>query len=135
MIVKGKLIKCNRTKKIFKGREGEEKLYLTIADAEISEDDMAQIEKAFAESGKAFTPEWVKKFEGFVNLATKFKLPYMDIRGIKHESIEEDIAEGFEWFKAEVLVSMNAKPGAIYPVSIKFLTEGEEIDAFAEFDK
>lgn len=135
MIVKGKLIKCNRTKKVFKGREQAEKLYLTIADAEISPEDFEAIEKAFAESGKAFTPEWVKKFEGFVNLATKFDLPCMDIRGIKHDSVEAEIADGLSWFKAEVMVSVNAKAGAVYPVSIKFLTEGEEIDAFAEFDK
>lgn len=134
MIVKGKLIKCNRTKKVFKGREQAEKLYITLADAEISEEVMEEIEKAFAESGKSFTPEWVKKFEGFVNLATKFDLPYMDLRGIKHDSIEDDIADGFKWFKADVAVSINAKPGALYPVSIKFLSEGQEIDAFAEFD-
>lgn len=135
MIVKGKLIKCNRTKKIFKGREQAEKLYLTIADAKVKDEDMAEIEKAFAESGKAFTPEWVKKFEGFVNLATKFDLPCMDIRGLKHDSIEDEIADGLKWFKADVAVSINAKPGAVYPVSIKFLSEGEEIDAFAEFDE
>ena len=35
---------------------------------------------------------------------------------------------------AEVKASVNVKDGAVYPNSIKFLSEGEQFDAFGEFD-
>lgn len=134
MIIKGTLIKCNRTKKTFKGREGEEKLYITLADAKISDSQMEELEKAFAESGKQFTPEWVKKFEGFANFSTKFELPYENVNGKRDVSVEAAIADGLKWFSAEVELSINVKTGALYPQAIKFLTVGKDIDAFAEFD-
>lgn len=131
MIIKGKLIKCNRQVKTFKGREQAEKLYLTIAEV----DELPkEIVDAFAESGKAFTPEWVKNFEGFVNLATQYELPCRDLRGVDHDNIE-DFIKDFDWKGADVEVSVNVKKGAIYPKALMFVTEGEPFDVFAEFDK
>ena len=134
MIIKGKLIKCNRTKKNFKGREGEEKLYITLADAEITPAQFEELEKAFAESGKQFTPEWIKKFEGFANFSTKFELPVETVNGKRDTSVEAAIADGLKWFSADVELSINVKTSALYPQAIRFKTVGKDIDAFAEFD-
>ena len=134
MIIKGKLIKCNRTKKNFKGREGEEKLYITLADAEITPAQFEELEKAFAESGKQFTPEWIKKFEGFANFSTKFELPVETVNGKRDTSVEAAIADGLKWFSADVELSINVKTGTLYPQAIRFKTVGKDIDAFAEFD-
>lgn len=131
MIIKGKLIKCNRTIKEFKGRQQPEKLYLTIAEVDKLPD---EIEEAFKDSGKTFTPDWVKSFEGYVNLSTQYELPCRDLRGADHESIEEFI-KNFDWKGADVSVSVNVKKGAIYPKSLVFESEGEPFNAFSDFDK
>ena len=135
MIIKGKLIKCNRTKKTFKGHEGGSKLYITLAEAEITDEQMEELTKAFAESGKQFTPEWIKKFEGFANFATKFELPCETFNGKRCDSVEDEIADGLKWFSADVQLSINVKTGALYPQAVKFLSVGKDIDAFAEFDE
>lgn len=134
MVIKGKLIKCNRTKKTFKGREGEAKLYITLADAEITPAQFEELEKAFAESGKQFTPEWIKKFEGFANFATKFELPCESVNGKRSDSVEDEIADGLKWFSADVELAITVKTGALYPQAIRFKSVGKDIDAFAEFD-
>ena len=135
MIIKGKLITCKREQKEFKGKVSKEKLYVTLAEVKLSKDKMQEIEEAFKDAGKNFTPAWVKKFEGYVNLATEFGLPCKDIEGNEHESVEDFIRdEKFPYMGAEVKVSLNVKDGAIYPNSILFLTEGKPYNPFAEFD-
>ena len=133
MIVKGKLITCKREVKTFGGKEQKEKLYVTLAEVELDKKKLEKITASFAEVGKKFTPEWVKNFGGYVNLATEFELPYMDIDGNKYTSIEPDLGT-LKWMGAEVEACINIKEGAIYPVSLKFVTEGKAFDPFAEFD-
>ena len=135
MIIKGKLIVCKRTTKEFKGKTTKEKLFITLAEVKLDDEKMAELQEAFKESGKKFTPDWVKNFTGYVNLATEFDLPCMDLEGDKHDSIEEWIKEEkFPWMGANVKASVNVKDGAVYPNSIKFLSEGQPFDAFGEFD-
>ena len=133
MIIKGKLIKCARSVKEFKGKAQPEKLYITLAEVEKLDD---EINEAFKDSGKTFTPDWVKNFEGFVNLATQYDLPARDLKDKKFDSVLDMIAdEDFPWMGADVGVSCNVKKGAIYPKAIKFYSEGTEFDAFSEFDE
>ncbi len=135
MIIKGKLITCKREIKEFKGREVKEKLYVTLAEVEISTKKMEEIKEAVKDAGKNFTPNWVKKFEGYVNVSTEYDLPCKDIAGNEYESIEAFIKnEKFPYLGAEVKCSLNVKEGAIYPNSIIFLTEGKPYNPFAEFD-
>lgn len=133
MIIKGKLITCKRESKEFGGKTGKELLYLTLAEADITEDQWEEINEAFKESGKKFTPDWVKKFEGYVNLKTEFKLPCKDIEGEQHDSIEEFI-KSFAWLGADVAVAIALKDGAIYPNALVFKSEGKAFNPFAEFD-
>lgn len=136
MIIKGKLIQCKREQKQFdKKRSTEEKLFLTLAEVELSKDQMTELEAAFKEAGAKFTPDWIKDFKGYVNLSTKFQLPYRDLEKVEHTSIEDGIADGLAWVGAEVKCSINVKEGAIYPNAILFLSEGTSYNAFAEFDE
>lgn len=135
MVIKGKLITCKRESKEFKGKVSKEKLYVTLAEVKLSKEKMSEIQDAFKDAGKNFTPAWVKKFEGYVNLATEFELPCKDLEGNEHESVEEYIKESkFPYMGAEVKASLNVKDGAVYPNSIIFLTEGKPYNPFAEFD-
>lgn len=133
MVIKGKLIKCARSVKEFKGKAQPEKLYITLAEVKKLDDEIVE---AFKDSGKTFTPDWVKNFEGFVNLSTQFDLPARDLKDRQFDSVLDMFAdEQFPWMGAEVGISCNVKKGAIYPKAIKFYTEGKEFDAFSEFDE
>ena len=135
MVIKGKLITCKRESREFKGKVLKEKLYVTLAEVKLSKEKMAEIQDAFKDAGKNFTPAWVKKFEGYVNLATEFELPCKDLEGNEHESVEEYIKESkFPYMGAEVKASINVKDGAVYPNSLIFLSEGKPYNPFSEFD-
>ena len=135
MVIKGKLITCKRESKEFKGKVSKEKLYVTLADVKLSKEKMSEIKDAFKDAGKNFTPAWVKKFEGYVNLATEFELPCKDIDGNEYSSVEDFIKnEKFPYMGAEVKASINVKDGAVYPNSLIFLSEGKPYNPFAEFD-
>ena len=133
MVIKGKLITCKRMVKEFKGKEVKEKLYITLAEVELSKKARAELDEAFKDAGKNFTPGWLKKFEGYVNLSTEYDLPCKDLEGEIHDSIEVFV-KSFPYMGAEVKVSLNVKEGAVYPNSLLFLTEGKPFNPFAEFD-
>lgn len=136
MIIKGKLIKCKREIKEFdKKRRTEEKLFITLAEAEVTKQQLEELQEVFKDSGAKFTPDWVKEFDGYVNLSTKFELPFRDMDKVEYSSIEDAIASGFKWMGADVKVSINLKEGALYPNALIFLSEGTSINAFAEFDE
>lgn len=134
MIVKGKLITCKREVKEFKGKKGDESLYITLAEVELSKDQKKELESAFKDAGPKFTPEWVKDFNGYVNVKTQFDLPCRDLDGEDHDSIESFI-KGFAWMGADVQLSLNIKEGAVYPNAIIFKSAGKKYNPFAEFDK
>lgn len=135
MVIKGKLITCKRQVKEFKGKELKERLYVTLAEVELNDAKKKELAEAFKDSGKNFTPAWVKKFEGYVNLATEYELPCRDLDGKDHDSIEEFIKDNnFPYMGAEVKCSVNVKDGAVYPSAVVFLSEGKPYNPFAEFD-
>ena len=135
IILKGELIKCNRTCKEWKGTKTVEKLYITLASVELDADTKAIIEEAFKESGKKFTPSWVTEFEGYVNLSTKYEIPYKDnVNNRTGDSIEDYISDGFNWLGAKVSVSINVKDGALYPKAMIIHEEGKEFNPFADFE-
>ena len=133
MLIEGKLITCKRESREFRDKVGKEMLYITLAEADISDVKWMKIKEVFKESGKKFTPDWVKKFEGYVNLKTEFKVPCKDLEGGEHDSIEEFI-KTFAWLGASVKVSVILKDGAIYPNALIFLSEGKSFNPFAEFE-
>lgn len=134
MIVKGKLITCKREVKEFKGKKGDEALYITLADVKLSNGQMEEIRNAFADAGAKFTPDWVKNFNGYVNVKTQYPLPCRDLAEVDHDSIETFI-KGFAWMGADVQLSLNIKEGAVYPNALIFKSSGKAFNPFAEFDK
>ena len=135
MIIKGKLSSCKREQKEFKGIQAKEKLYVTLAEVELSDKKMAELKEAFKDAGKKFTPKWLLEFKGYVNLATEYALPCKDLEGNEHDSIETFLKETkFPYLGAEVKAALNVKDGAIYPNSILILSEGKPYNPFAEFD-
>lgn len=135
VIFNGSLIKCNRTSKEFKGVKGKEKLYLTLAEVELSDDIKEALAEAYKDAGKKFTPTWVSDFDGYVNLSTIYELPFKDtVNNVAGISIEDYIADGFNWLGAKVRISANIKDGAVYPKAIVIDEEGKEFDAFADFE-
>lgn len=137
MIIKGILSYAKREAKEFKdGKESrttKEKLWLTIKDVELSDEQIAELKEAFKDSGKKMTPKWVLEFEGYVNVSTEYELPIRTIDG-EEFMLEDAIADGLKYRGAEVKVSLNVKEGAVYPNAMIFLTEGSALNAFAEFD-
>ena len=137
MLLKGKLIKCKREVKDFDGRKSEEKLFITLAEVEITEDQLKELKEAFKDSGKKFTPDWVLDPKGYVNVSTKYELPVRisfedPIR--ESNSIEDEIKSGLLAIGAEAAISLNVKEGAVYPEAINLLSEGTARNPFAEFD-
>lgn len=135
MIIRGKLIECKREKRKFDKRESEEKLWISLADAVITDEQMEKIQKAFDEAGKKFTPDWVKDFKGYVNVSTKYEVPFRDVEKVEYSDIEAAVRNGFKWMGAQVDLSISIKDGAIYPKAMVFRTEGSAVNAFSDFDE
>lgn len=84
---------------------------------------------AFDTVGEKMTPSWYKEQEGYINLNSIFDIPVMDIQG---NSIDfDDWLETGKAVKSKVKVSVRQKEGALYPIAIKVIEEGEEFDPFA----
>lgn len=134
VVVKGKLIKAREEVKEFKGRKTPTKFYITLAEVEKT-DAIATMASAFANSGEKFTPSWIKEFDGFVNLSTKYDLPTMDTNNQRYPSLQTLINDGFAFMGADVTMVVDVKDGALYPKAIKFDSDGAEYDPFsAMFD-
>lgn len=133
MLVEGKLIECKRTQKELKGRKTDEKLFISLAEVKLSKDKLAELKEVYKDSGDKFTPEWVKNFDGYVNISTKFELPMVSPDGHKFDSIEDYMSDGNAVIGATVKLSLNLKEGAVYPKAIVMLTEGTPYDPFEEF--
>lgn len=86
--------------------------------------------KAFDTVGEKMTPSWYKEQEGYINLNSIFDIPVMDIKGNR---IDFDAwLETGKAVKSKVKVSVRQKEGALYPIAIKVIEEGEEFDPFAD---
>lgn len=133
--VKGQLIKAQRMAKSFKGTAGKEKTHITIANAQISDEDMQTLKDAFKESGKKFTPAWVNEFEGYVNVSTVFALPCKSfVTGNTYEDIIDDLVQNGEpIYNANAVLTLTVKNGAVYPKSIALYSEGEPYDMWKEY--
>lgn len=144
MLIKGKLITCKKEVKEFEKRQTEEKLWITLAEAELNDEQKAELADAFKDAGKKFTPEWIKNFTGYVNTSTQFDLAYRLGKNIPAElkekypeegpNVLQLIKDGFPYMGATVKLSLKVQEGAIYPNAIKFLSEGNAFNPYAEFD-
>ena len=85
---------------------------------------------AYEGVGTKMTPAWYINQDGYINLASIYSIPVLDSEGIKTDTDK--------WFQCDnvigskVRVSIRQKEGAIYPVAIKVLEDGEERDPFKD---
>lgn len=85
---------------------------------------------AYEGVGTKMTPAWFINQDGYINLASIYSIPVLNSEGIKTETDA--------WFNTDnvigskVRVSIRQKEGAVYPIAIKVLEDGEERDPFKD---
>lgn len=84
---------------------------------------------AYDNVGSKLTPTWFKDKTGYINLSSIYDIPIQDVNG-KRIDFEEWIGEDYNALGSKVKVSIKQKEGALYPIAIKVIEEGEERDPF-----
>lgn len=84
---------------------------------------------AYDNVGSKLTPTWFKDKTGYINLSSIYDIPIQDVNG-KRIDFEEWIGEEYNALGSKVKVSIKQKEGALYPIAIKVIEEGEERDPF-----
>lgn len=88
---------------------------------------------AYDNAGTKLTPTWYKNKDGYMNVASKFEIPVQDIKG---KFIDfEDWIEEYNAIGAIVNIKIIQKDGAIYPVAIVVVKDGEEINPFEGMER
>lgn len=85
---------------------------------------------AFDSAGAKLTPSWYKNRDGYINLNSIYNIPIKDTKGKVIDF--EEWQENYNVLGALVVVKIKQKEGAIYPLAIKVLEDGEDRDPFAD---
>jgi len=85
---------------------------------------------AYNDCGPKFTPKWLKDAEGYINLASKYDIPVKDIKGNKI-SFDDWLKDGL-YHGAIVKAKIRQTEGAVYPVCLVVVENGEEFDPFED---
>lgn len=84
---------------------------------------------AYDNVGSKLTPTWYKDKTGYINLSSIYDIPVMDVAGNKID-FEDWLSDDYNSLGSKVKVSIKQKEGALYPIAIKVIEEGEERDPF-----
>lgn len=84
---------------------------------------------AYDNVGSKLTPTWYKDKTGYINLSSIYDIPVMDVSG-KKVDFEDWLSDDYNALGSKVKVSIKQKEGALYPIAIKVIEEGEERDPF-----
>lgn len=89
---------------------------------------------AFDEQPESLTPGWFKDAEGYINLNSKFDIPVRrdGVDGYMSGWLENADTEGYGLVGSKVKVKITQKSGAIYPVALVVLKDGEPRDPFED---
>lgn len=98
----------------------------------LSDPDLTEFEPVYAETPKKLQPKWFKEETGYISLNSIYDIPTMDPAG-KEVMLSDIMASDFTLIGSEVGVAVVLKDGAVYPKSIKIISEGEPSDPFADF--
>ena len=85
---------------------------------------------AYDDCGSKYTPSWLKDANGYMNLKSNFDIPVKDVRGRKISF--DDWIESGTTTGAMVKIKIRQKEGAIYPMAVKILQDGENVDPFED---
>lgn len=83
---------------------------------------------AYQDAGPRMTPAWFKDKSGYINASSRFNIPVLNDKG-RELSFEDWIETGIA-IGSKVRAKFTQKEGAIYPVAIMVLENGEKIDPF-----
>lgn len=110
-------------------KDHDEKYRLTIH-GEIPYDEIT----AYEDTRASFIPTWFKDREGYMNLSSVYDIPCRYNR--ETFKFSEWISDGFDLtpVNATVCVRVRQKEGAVYPVAIDILSDGEVADVWEGFD-
>lgn len=98
----------------------------------LSDTDLTEFDAVYADTPKKLQPKWYKDETGYISLNSNFDIPTMDPKG-SEVMLSDIMASDFTLIGAEVGVSVVLKDGAVYPKSIRIISEGEPSDPFADF--
>lgn len=102
----------------------EDKNRLTVKSDSIPYDDIHAYDKA----GERLTPKWYKEQNGYINLVSRYDIPVRSTKG--RQITFEEWLEEFNTIGAKVKVKINEKDGAVYPMAIVVLEDGEDLNPF-----
>lgn len=85
---------------------------------------------AYKNVGSKLTPTWLKKREGYMNLASVYDIPVRTEN--KREITFSDWISECNPISSEVNVKVIQKEGACYPVAIDVIKDGEEQNPFLD---
>lgn len=85
---------------------------------------------AFNDCGPKYTPAWLKDAEGYINLSSKYDIPVKDKKGRKISF--DDWLEAGLYRGAIVKAKIRQTEGAVYPVCLVIVEDGEEFDPFED---
>ena len=85
---------------------------------------------AFDNSGSKLTPSWFKDQNGYINLNSIYEVPIKDSKGKVIDF--ETWLNGYDVLGSIVVVKIKQKDGAVYPIAIKVIEDGEDRDPFAD---
>lgn len=90
---------------------------------------------AYEGTRSSFVPQWFKEQEGYVNLSSVYDIPcrYGNDKFMFSDWISSD--NDLTAPNSEVCIRIRQKDGAVYPVAIDILKDGEVADVWEGFDK
>ena len=121
IIIEGQIVEA----RVGRSRFSEDiKSRLAIKSDSIPYDDII----AYKDVGPRMTPAWYKEKTGYINASSRFNIPVLAING-RELSFEEWLETGLA-IGSKVRAKFSQKDGAIYPVAIKVLENGDKVDPF-----
>lgn len=85
---------------------------------------------AYDNTPAKLTPGWFRDAEGYLTANSTFDIPVLTKD--KNELTFEEWVDNYPTHNAVIRLKIRQKDGAIYPIAIKVLTDGEPVDNFAD---
>ena len=123
------LIIDGTVKKAFRGKtkfDATVKNRVTIYNEELNYETIT----AYDNTPAKLTPSWYKDAEGYLTANSSFDIPVLSKD--KKELTFEDWIDNYPTHNAVIRLKIRQKDGAIYPIAIKVLTDGEPVDNFSD---
>lgn len=124
------IILCDGTVK--KAYRGKTKFDDTVKNRVTIYNDQIQYEliTAYDNTPAKLTPGWFRDAEGYLTANSTFDIPVLTKD--KNEITFEEWVDNYPTHNAVIRLKIRQKDGAIYPIAIKVLTDGEPVDHFSD---